>query len=107
VFLDHPVAPVAKMEYPIGSPDNQEIHLRPLTKSELQAISDVLVAATQDSEICRRLLGKHKKVLFEERGLSSELQDWLSYIHAKTIQEFAQRVFRQQTTANERLFSIE
>jgi hypothetical protein len=107
VFLGHPVAPVAKMEYPFECPDNQAIHLRPLTEYELQAISNLLVVATLDSKMSRRLLGKQKKVLFEELGLSSELQDWLSYIHAKTIQEFAQRVLKQQTTANERLFSIE
>ena len=95
------------MEYSFESLDNQALHLRPLTANELQAISDLLVAATLDSQIGRRLLGKQKNKLFEEFGFSPELQDWLSYIHARTIQEFAQWVFKQQTTANKRLFSIE
>ena len=95
------------MEYTFESLENQSIHLRPLTTNELQAISDLLVAATLDSHISRRLLGKQRNVLFEEFGFSPELQDWLGCIHARTIQEFAQWVFKQQTTANERLFTIE
>jgi len=95
------------MPYLLEHPDNQETSLRSLTSHELQTISDLLLAATLDGQICQRLLGQQKQALFEECGFSPDLQAWLCRIHARTIQEFAQKVLKQQTVANERLFRIE
>lgn len=63
-----------------------------LTESERQGLNQMLGSAFMDDAICARLVQQRDPALMTAFGLSIETQQWLTEIHAESLEALAEEL---------------